>query len=210
VRTVGTLAQVHCYVYQIRGMLVARAHLLGPTVAALLAVMVPTTFMLTLTPALTAAPAGPGSWVWRYAGFWRAYLPTMLLTGWNVLDFCGRLCSQLCSQVAAPKASRVWLRGRRLAAVLALRFCAAAYLAHAAWRPPHTQPLLPLLLAYAGAALLGGVAAAQAVEGSQQLCGRTAAVPCPTTMQICWFAMLVGSICGTALGLAGISLSLRV
>ena len=113
---------------------------------------------------------------------------------------------RFCSQVAAPKASRVWLRGRRLAAVLALRFCTAAYLAHAASRPPYTQPLVPLLLAYVGAAFLGGVAAAQAVEGSQQLCGHTAAVPCPTTMQICWFAMLVGSICGTALGLAGISL----
>lgn len=100
----------------------------------------------------------------------------------------------------------MWLRGRPLAAVLALRLCAAGYLVFSASRPPHTQPLLPLLLAYAGAAFLGGVAAVQVVEGSQQLCGHTTAVPCPTTMQICWFAMLVGSICGTALGLVGIHL----
>jgi hypothetical protein len=73
-------------------MLAARARLLGATVTALLAVLVPTTFMLTLTPALTAAPVWYDSWAWVHAGFWRAYLPTMLLTGWNVFDFCGRLC----------------------------------------------------------------------------------------------------------------------
>jgi hypothetical protein len=80
-----------------------RAKLLGGICTGQFFVFAVTTFMLNLTPMLSIdkSPAGDtdgasGQGADGRSAFWMTYLATLLLAGWNLVDFVARISSQVC------------------------------------------------------------------------------------------------------------------
>jgi hypothetical protein len=86
----------------------------GTTIIGVIAVFVSTTFLLNLSPLFTLSHSSVSD---SERAFWQEYLATMLLAGWNLSDFCGRIAGQLCSHW------KIVLRGSVISAFIVIRCC---------------------------------------------------------------------------------------